>query len=296
MAIPNLSPQTAGIATGTTTGTKFLRDDMTWQVPTSTPSFFWGAISNSTEIAITAATTATIGRMHVVSGTSADYTITLPAASSNSGSVIGFRVKDFTAASKQFTLDAGATVKIVGRTQFLVLLHTNVLLLISDGTDWQPLVCHLDTPWVDVGAVTISGVTTNPTKGGGSPALDKLGWRRSGRNIECVYRYYQTTAGAAGSGAYYLTIPIGTMDTARYLTWNGTDIYTVAVGQSAIGRFNIGINGVASARGEAVIRSTTTVSFLYNGSPDAAWSSTNFPLSFAAMGAMSDFTVPMVNW
>jgi hypothetical protein len=44
------------------------------------------------EISITGATTATLGRMHVVSGTSTDYTITLPAASGNAGKWVGFRM------------------------------------------------------------------------------------------------------------------------------------------------------------------------------------------------------------
>ena len=74
----------------------------------------------------------------------------------------------FAAASKQFTLDAGGTVKIASRTRYLVLLHTNVVLLRWDGTDWQPLVLCLDTPWVlsnvDSGKVQITAVTTNPTR------------------------------------------------------------------------------------------------------------------------------------
>jgi len=46
----------------------------------------------ASEISITGATTATISRMHVCSGTSADYTVTLPAVSGNTGKLIGFRM------------------------------------------------------------------------------------------------------------------------------------------------------------------------------------------------------------
>lgn len=46
----------------------------------------------SNEISITSAGTGTIGRMHVCSGTSSDYTVTLPDASANTGKLIGFRM------------------------------------------------------------------------------------------------------------------------------------------------------------------------------------------------------------
>ncbi len=47
-----------------------------------------GALSGT--VSVTGTATATISRLHVCSGTTADYTVTLPAVSGNSGKYIGF--------------------------------------------------------------------------------------------------------------------------------------------------------------------------------------------------------------
>jgi len=170
----------------------------------------FAAFDDSAIIAITGADTATANRLHVASGTSADYTITLPSAPAT-GTVVGFYVKDHGAADKQYKLDAGVGVKIAGRTRYLVLVHTNVAVLRFDGTDWQPLVLSLDTPWVLGSNVTITATTTNPTKGTG--VTEARYWRRVGRSIEINQRYVQTGSGTAGVGDYLWDLPIGQIDT-----------------------------------------------------------------------------------
>lgn len=71
------------------------------------------------EISITSATTATIDRMHVCSGTSADYTVTLPAVTNNEGRRLWFRMAPLASLNKLITLDAGAGVTIDGRSTTL---------------------------------------------------------------------------------------------------------------------------------------------------------------------------------
>lgn len=295
MSIPVVSPLTSGIASGTPNGSLFLRDDMTWQAVTASGAF-WGAISNTTEIAVTTTATATINRMHVVSGTTTDYTITLPSASANSGSVIGFRVKDFSVASKQFVLDAGVGVKIAARTRFLTLLHTNVVLFISDGTDWQPLVLCLDTPWVDAGALAILGSSSNPTKG--TVNVDKFVWRRSGRDMQAVYRYNQSAAGTAGSGFYFFNLPIGSVDASLVATWNSTDLYTAGFAKFAVGYAQL-CSITNYLTGVPIMRSSNTVMILaYGSSGDAQWDSgsTHCALSNATVNVMANLTLQMSNW
>jgi len=145
--------------------TNFLRADGAWAAPGASAGYHWAKISNDTLLSITGATSATLNRMHVVSGTSADYPITISDLSPTAGDVIGFYVKDWSAANKQYTLGAGGTVKIAGRTRYLVLLHTNVVLLRWDGTDWQPLVLGLSIPAVHVEASSDAGqsLTANTT-------------------------------------------------------------------------------------------------------------------------------------
>ena len=181
---------------------------------------YYGKINSGTDVSITAATSASLNRMHVVSGTSANYDITISGLSPATGDVLGFYVKDYAAADKTYRLDAGGTVKIAGRTRYLTLVHTNVVLLRWDGTDWQPLVLNLDTPWVDAGAMTITAVTTNPTKG--TISRDKVLWSRRGDRLVAKYIYHHTAAGSAGSGDYLLALPVGTfsgqieLDTSAY--------------------------------------------------------------------------------
>lgn len=87
----------------------------------------------SSEISITGATTATISRMHVCSGTSADYTVTLPTAASNAGKFIGFRMA--TGLTKIVTLDGNGSETIDGATTRLMWAGEAVVLM-SDGSNW----------------------------------------------------------------------------------------------------------------------------------------------------------------
>jgi hypothetical protein len=169
---------------------------------------FWGAILNSASIAISEAGSATANRMHVVTGTSADYTITLP-VSPAAGTVVGFAVGNQAAASKQYKLDAGAGVVVAGRTRYLVLLFGNTALLLWDGAKWVPLTLDLDTPWIDDGAVTIKGFTSDPTKASTGLKGDIVRWRRSGQSLEQCVDYYQQNAGADGSGRYVFRLARG---------------------------------------------------------------------------------------
>lgn len=91
------------------------------------------------------------------------------------------------------------------------------------------------TDWQDGGTTTITGTTTNPTKG--TTTTDKVRWRRVGDSAEITYEYMQTAAGAAGSGTYLLALPAGLVaDTAKVSVdsnVSSADIrgYTVGVGQ-----------------------------------------------------------------
>lgn len=88
------------------------------------------------EIAITGATTATISRMHVCSGTTADYTVTLPAVSGNTGKLIGFRMAP--GLTKLVTLDGNASELIDGELT-RVLWKNETALLLCDGSAWTKI-------------------------------------------------------------------------------------------------------------------------------------------------------------
>jgi hypothetical protein len=263
---------------------------------------FWSKISNATELTITATGSATLNRMHVVSGTSADYDITISGLSPTAGDVVGFRVKDYSAASKQFRLDAGSSgsPKIAGRTRYLTLLHTNVVLLQWDGTDWQPLVLNLDTPWITtsgylVSGTTITAVTTNPTLGTNS--ANNCSWSRSGDKLFMQLVYIQTGAGTAGSGNYLYTIPIGTFA-------SDVEVDTSALTTLTMNRYAIKMNGFLNNNTTAnyafaVPYNTTKFRVFYisiNGAGTGFQDSAAFPFSTAQQQITMQFDVHMTDW
>lgn len=88
------------------------------------------------EISITGTATATIGRRHVCSGTSSDYTVTLPTAVGNAGRLIAFRMD--TVLTRLVTLDGNGTETIDGLLTRVMWSGENCV-LISDGTEWHKI-------------------------------------------------------------------------------------------------------------------------------------------------------------
>jgi len=89
----------------------------------------------------------------------------------------------------------------------------------------------LATPaWTSAGAITLTGTTTNPTKG--TTTSDNISYRQLGaKQWEVVMTYIQSsgTGGATGSGDYLITLPNGlSFDT----TLPSQPIYTSGVGVS----------------------------------------------------------------
>jgi hypothetical protein len=116
------------------------------------------------EISVTTTATATISRMHVCSGTTANYTVTLPAASGNAGKLIGFRMAG--GLTKLITIDGNASETIDGATT-RIMWANEVAILLCDGTGWTkiagksiPMVAYLSL----VGAQSLtSGAVTKVT-------------------------------------------------------------------------------------------------------------------------------------
>jgi hypothetical protein len=92
------------------------------------------------EISITGAATATLNRMHVCSGTSVDYTVTLPPASGNAGAFVGLRMAS--GLTKLVTVDGNAAETINGATTRVFWANESVT-LICDGANWFAKDLHL---------------------------------------------------------------------------------------------------------------------------------------------------------
>lgn len=91
----------------------------------------------SSTIAVTGTVTATISRMHLCTGTSADYTVTLPTAVGNTDKLIGFLFgPTLTQLSKLVTLDGNASETMNG-VLTKVLWAGEACVLKSDGSNWN---------------------------------------------------------------------------------------------------------------------------------------------------------------
>lgn len=90
----------------------------------------------SAEISITGATTATLGRSHVCSGTTADYTVTLPAVSGNAGRSLTLRMAP--GLTRWVTVDGNASELIDGALTRKMWANETCTLY-CDGSAWTKI-------------------------------------------------------------------------------------------------------------------------------------------------------------
>jgi len=142
-----------------------LSGDQTYVLPvagqTLGASDMFQALVNA-EVAVGSATTATAAKMHVCSGTTANYALTLPAAATWTGKFIGIRIS--TAMTKLLTVTANGGETIDGAATRIMWAGESAILY-SDGSNVFkvagksiPQVCHLQLG-ADTAAVTVNVAT-----------------------------------------------------------------------------------------------------------------------------------------
>lgn len=114
-----------------------------------------------------------------------------------------------------------------------------------------------DFGYKNAGPVTITGSTTNPTKG--TIVKDEFWYRRKGENLEFIYNYEQSTAGANGSGDYIFTLPTVTGCTINTTVTgvNTTIGANSGTDHSSVGSGGAGVPSVAAGSAWVAIYSTT---------------------------------------
>jgi hypothetical protein len=257
-------------------------------------------LGTKTPVAIAGGTTLdadAAGKIYTISGTAADYTITLPPAGIGAGVIVGFSVAPYASANKQYTIATASGQTLDGRSS-LALIHTNYLEVISIGGQWVSRVKKVDTDWVDAGAPTIFGTVSNPTKG--PTTLDKLVWRRIASNLEFTYRYYQSSNSSSnGSGTYYIQFPNGFLaDTSGLLLWDGVTGHNRANSRSTIGRARMD-DVYTIGEGDAILRTSNSITFLSTNGPGTAeygWANNAFTFSNGFLGVTTAVSVPIVGW
>lgn len=249
-------------------------------------------------VAVTAATTAIVGATHKISGTSASYTIDLPDATTCSGKSMTFSVAPWASANKQYTLDGNGAQTIDG-VATLALIHTNSITLVSDGANWFSTQKSLDTPWINNGAVTFRGTTTNPTKG--TAAVDSLFWRRVGDSAEMRVQFRKTGGlGVAGTGDYSFEIPtLLVIDTAKVTDnttvgerpFSSVGSMAVSTASNYLGIYNAEVYNSTRIRGVGQFTTSAPAT-----TPDVWGSASPVDFNNAAYTVAARISVPIVGW
>ena len=86
----------------------------------------------------TTLTTASLGLLNICTGTSANYTVTLPSSSSSSGKSIGFQMGTASTLTKLVTITAAGSDTIDGSTT-RIMWSNETAVLFSDGTNWYKM-------------------------------------------------------------------------------------------------------------------------------------------------------------
>jgi len=165
------------------------------------------------------------GIASVVTNGTGDYTITWEKAFSSANYSVNFSTRADSVAGDIVINEDDANPKTTSAIRLLTSeagtgtrrdVDNIYVTAYEDNSPAQPAVLSQlpISDWIDDGTITISAVTTPPTKG--TIVRDKARYRRIGDSMEIRFEYEQSTAGTAGVGSYLFEIPGGfSIDTAK---------------------------------------------------------------------------------
>lgn len=224
----------------------------------------------------------------------AAFTVTLYAASGNTGRVLTIKKTD-SSLTNVITIDGNGTETIDGSLTTTLNTINETVVLVCDGTNWQILDRKTETGWVDGGAITVTATTTNPNKAT-SPDIDKVVWRRVGDSAEIIWRYKQSsiTGASAGSGTYLVALPSSlTADTTLFPS--NTTLLESDIFATYVGTWNVGIDSTANEDwgGTYLYDSTKVIA----RSLGFDWGSGHYPFNNSnQFGVTLTATVPISGW
>jgi hypothetical protein len=241
--------------------------------------------------------------------TGASHTITLFAASGNAGKVLRFKHAG-TSLTQVYTIDGNASETIDGSTTYALYTNNESVEIISDGSNWHVTNHQCGVDWVDAGANTVTGTTSNPALGSNTIVKNKIYWSRGGNCKEAkiwINLAWSATSGATlGSGDYMFALPSNiTMDTTNIA------LFTTVVGSGALSSItnNLGIHdarcGTVQRHDAVVAYDSTHVRFcgLSDGTAGAgtagcvsADSAGTCGYTTANQYMMAQFTIPVSGW
>jgi len=227
-------------------------------------------------------------------GSGGSFVVTLPPCSGLAGKVFMFKRTD-TTFTNSVTIAADSE-SIDGFGYKLLYTQNETIRIVCDGLNWYVLDRYFYGPWQTGGVLTITGTTTNPTKG--TTSRDSSWWRRVGDSIELRMEYLQTAAGANGSGDYLIALPTGLQialsRVAEYSAVEGAGVWLVP---NCVGTCLLG-NGTANAVGGVFVHDATTIRLAtVNTAPGAGvLGSAYFSLGTTNISISANMTLPISGW
>lgn len=274
---------------------------------TQTNGLKWGSPAATAAFNVVSKTTTYSAVINdYILASSSSFTITLPTAVGVSGQQIAIQ-HNGTSLSAVFTLNTTSAQTIGGIASGSYALYTNgeTLWLVSDGANWQIVGHKATTSWQAFASVAagtlITGSTSNPTYG--TVATNQASWRRVGPNMEILWSYRQSAAGAGatGSGIYLLNLPSGATIDTTIVKVNTSVTNSIDFIESSVGTMS-GAESSNSEQGVVGVYSTTQLKFKYlfagTTQGNAVWGSGSGNFAFASSAFQFDMnaSVPISGW
>lgn len=252
----------------------------------------WSAVAvNSMTVSAKTANYTVLNTDQIISASvvsAVSFSLTLPTAVGNAGLTQYFHRIDDAPASAIYlipqsgqTINEGASVVFIGKDESATLY--------SDGANWKIINRRATTQWRPY-AVTITGSSSNPTKG--TTATDQGYWRREGDSIKIRYEYRQTAAGsgAAGSGVYLFSLPAGIVIDTTKITAASTSAGAQSLGTGLCS------DGSTTSVGAVYARSTTGLSIVTENASNTQVGSTLCPLNGSTANIGFEAAIPISGW
>lgn len=250
---------------------------------------FLAPLTNAESAITGTASPTTFDTVYKCTGTSADYTVTLPAVSGNSGKFMCFRGGTSAELTKVVTIDGNGSEKIQTARLSIALLWDEFLVLYCDGTQWW-IVGHAHADW-QAFTPTINASSVNPGKG--ATRIETCYWRRIGHEMEIHFWYEQTSAGTSGTGTYLFPIPAGFVaDTSITPAGGFTSNSDVP---SCVGVGNLWGNGL-SQLGLTVTLNDSTDFILQQSNTTTYVAATNYGLNLSHVNYSFTALIPISGW